>query len=198
MKKNSLAFPLYLLSAILLFASLTVPAHAADRYVSDVMHIQLRRAPGNQQQVVANGLESGTALTFVREQTDGSRTNWSLVRTEDGVEGWVRSQYLLTEPTASTQLPEVQAQYQQVSRELEQLRQSSTRAIEIEQQNQQLHANYQLLQTRADFLQAENDQLKDSDRYSQWIYGGGLLLCGVLLSFLLQAFGKRKRQSDWR
>jgi SH3 domain protein len=197
-KKASLSFFLRLLSTVVFFASVTVPVYAADRYVSDIMHIQLRRAPGNQQEIVANGLASGTALTFVREQMDSNRASWSLVKTAEGVEGWVRSQYLLSEPTAATQLPELQAQYQKVSYELEQLRQSSTRAIDIEQENQQLHANYQLLQTRADFLQAENDQLKDSDRYNQWVYGGGLLLCGVLLSFLLQAFGKRKRQSDWR
>src|SRR5690606_13021124 len=51
----------------------TAPTHAETRYVSDVMHIQLRRSPGNQQPVVASGLASGTSLEFVREELDNNR-----------------------------------------------------------------------------------------------------------------------------
>lgn len=187
--------PYLLLSVILLLSPLAL---ATDRYVSDVMHIQLRKGPSNQQEIVASGLASGTHLTFVREELDSSRVPWSLVRTADGAQGWVRSQFLVSEPTAAVLLPALQQDHHEALRELEQLRQSSARAIEIEKENQRLHENYQLLQTRADVLQAENDYLKNSDRYNQWVYGGGLLLCGVILSFLLQALGKRKRQSDWR
>lgn len=176
----------------------TAPTHAETRYVSDMMHIQLRRSPGNQQPVVASGLASGTSLEFVREELDNNRISWSLVRTASGVEGWVRSQFLVIEPTAAVQLPLVQQEYERVAQELQQLRESSARAVEIEAENQQLHENYQLLQTRVDVLQAENDFLKNTDRYNQWIFGGGLLLGGVLLSFILQSIGKRKRQSDWR
>lgn len=174
------------------------PVYAEPRYVSDVMHIQLRRGPGNQQPVVVSGLASGTALEFVREELDGNRISWSLVKTTGGVEGWVRSQFLVMEPTAAVQLPVLQQEYERVVQELQQLRESSVRAVEIETENQQLHENYQLLQTRADVLQAENDFLKNTDRYNQWLFGGGLLLGGVLLSFILQGIGKRKRQSDWR
>ena len=55
----------------------------------------------------------------------------------------------------------------------------------------------QMLQTERDVLKAENDQLKRSDTYKQRIYGGALILAGVILSFILQLFGKRKRRSEW-
>ena len=55
----------------------------------------------------------------------------------------------------------------------------------------------QMLQTERDVLKAENDQLKRSDTYKQRIYGGALILAGVILSFVLQLFGKRKRRSEW-
>ena len=55
----------------------------------------------------------------------------------------------------------------------------------------------QILQTERDVLKAENDQLKRSDTYKQRIYGGVLILAGVILSFVLQLFGKRKRRSEW-
>jgi SH3 domain protein len=168
------------------------------RYVSDVMYIPLRKGPGNSQDVLINGLVSGTPLTFVREETDSNRVTWSLVRTSEGVLGWARNSQLLTEPPAGPQLGELQQRYDALSKEYESLKQSSAMAVDIEKDNQRLHESHQVLQTRADYLQAENDQLKNSDRYNQWIYGGGLLLAGVLLSLILQAFGKRKRQSEWR
>ena len=55
----------------------------------------------------------------------------------------------------------------------------------------------QMLQTERDVLKAVNDQLKRSDTYKQRIYGGALILAGVILSFILQLFGKRKRRSEW-
>lgn len=173
-------------------------AEETTRYVSDVMYIPLRKGPGNQQDVLINGLVSGTPLTFIREETDSSRTSWSLVRTSEGILGWARTQHLLNEQPAGPQLAELKERYETLSREYEALKQSSALSIDIERDNQRLHESHQVLQTRADYLQAENDQLKNSDRYNQWIYGGGLLLCGVLLSLILQAFGKRKRQSEWR
>jgi|SRR5690606_9663392 len=177
---------------------LSLPVYAADRYVSDVIVIALRKAPGSQQEIIVNGLSSGTPLTFVREELDNNRNSWSLVRTEEGILGWARTQQLLSEPPAAAILPELQRQYDATVQELDQLRQTSARSIDIEEENQRLNKNYQLLQTHADVLQAENDHLKNSDRFNQWMYGGGLLLLGVILSFVLQGLGKRKRQSDWR
>jgi SH3 domain protein len=120
------------------------------------------------------------------------------VRTADGITGWARSQHLLNEPTAALKVEALEAHNTQLQQELDTLSQNIARARELESENQRLHENYQLLQTRADFLQAENDQLKRSDRYNQWVYGGGLLLGGVLLSFFLQGLGRRRRHTDWR
>ncbi|HSX84681.1 MAG TPA: TIGR04211 family SH3 domain-containing protein [Cellvibrio sp.] len=92
----------------------------------------------------------------------------------------------------------LQQEYQALIENTESLRQTSAAAVDLEQENQRIHENNQLLQTRVDVLQAENEQLRDAERYNQWVYGAGLLICGVILSFLLQALGKRKRQSEWR
>lgn len=190
--------PLQLLLFIVIFCSLPAIAAEEDRYVADVMYIALRKAPGNQQDIIINGLASGTRLTFVREEQDNNKINWSLVRTSEGVLGWVRSQQLLSEPTAALQLPALQEQHDQLVKDYEQLRQTSELAVDIERENQRLNESYQLLQTRADVLQAENDKLKNADRYNQWVFGGGLLICGIFISFLLQGLGRRKRQSEWR
>lgn len=198
MKLTSSIRPLHLLLLAVIFCSLPAIAAEEDRYVADVLYIALRKAPGNQQDIIINGLASGTRLTFVREEQDNNKINWSLVRTTEGVLGWVRSQQLLSEPTAALQLPTLQEQYEQLVKDYEQLRQTSALAVDIERENQRLNESYQLLQTRADVLQAENDKLKNADRYNQWVFGGGLLICGIFVSFLLQGLGRRKRQSEWR
>jgi SH3 domain protein len=204
-------------------------AQANVRYISDILYIPLRAGMSNNQEVVKAALTSGTRLRLIREEQDGNNDTWALVETTDGIQGWIRSQHLLSEPTASIKLERVnaqltkasssvkdamerqkayeqlqsdyaalQTQHQDLLTNTEDLRQTSAAAVDLERENQRIHENNQLLQTRVDVLQAENEQLRDADRYNQWVFGAGLIVCGVLLSFLLQAFGKRRRQSEWR
>ena len=216
-------------SLISVVVSLNVFAQANVRYISDVMYVPLRAGMSNNTEVVKAALTSGTRLRLVREEQDASNDAWALVETTDGVQGWIRTQHLINEPTAAIKLERVNAQlakasssakealerqkahdqlqvehetlqqeYQALIENTESLRQTSAAAVDLEQENQRIHENNQLLQTRVDVLQAENEQLRDAERYNQWVYGAGLLICGVILSFLLQAVGKRKRQSEWR
>ena len=233
MKKNLLIPPSMRLalicSLISVVVSLNVFAQANVRYISDVMYVPLRAGMSNNTEVVKAALTSGTRLRLVREEQDASNDAWALVETTDGVQGWIRAQHLINEPTAAIKLERVNAQlakasssakealerqeahdqlqvehetlqqeYQALIENTESLRQTSAAAVDLEQENQRIHENNQLLQTRVDVLQAENEQLRDAERYNQWVYGAGLLICGVILSFLLQALGKRKRQSEWR
>jgi SH3 domain protein len=208
--------------ALLLLASIAPLTHADERYISDVMYIPLRSDKSVQSSVLHKGLVSGTKLEFIREELGTDNNLWALVTTPDGAEGWVRSQNLTNKPTAAIQLgklsassrdqlllqtenaalkqqlEKVQQEYQQLLADTEDMRQAATTAVNLEEESQRVHTQYQLLQTRADVLNAENEQLKKTDRYSQWIYGGILMGAGVILSFILQALGRRKRQSEWR
>lgn len=209
--------------------SLNSHAQANVRYISDVMYVPLRAGMSNNTEVVKAALTSGTRLRLVREDRDATNDTWALVETTDGVQGWIRTQHLISQPTAAVQLERVNAQlarasssakdalerqkahdqlqadhetlqqqYQELLNNTDNLRQASAAAVDLERENQRIHENNQLLQTRVDVLQAENEQLRDADRYNQWVFGAGLLICGIMLSFFLQALGKRKRQSEWR
>jgi len=79
-------------------------ALAATKYVSDDLVITLRTGQGNQYQIIKT-LKAGTLLT-VLDQTD---TGYTHVRTSDGTEGWVRTQYLSDTPTAAIVLEKTQA-----------------------------------------------------------------------------------------
>lgn len=210
-----------LANATMLSALISMPSIAEDRYVSDVIYVPLRSDKANQASIVKNGLASGTKLTFIREEEDASKNKWSEVITQDQVQGWIRSQNLTKEPTCAvslnalssgssdvlelkkqnlsfkTELDSLKITYEKLLNDTEEMRNAVTSDINMEQENQNMHREFQLLQTERDVLKAENDQLRSTDRHAQQLVGGGLLLAGVALSFLLQLFGRRKRQSDW-
>lgn len=195
---------------------------AADKYVSDMIYIPVRSDKSPQAGILQQGVASGTKLQFIREETGTDENQWALIVTPEGTEGWVRSQNLTDKPTAAMQLAKLspgardqvglqtenaelkqqleklQAEHQQLLTDTEDMRQAATTAINLEEDNQRIHKEFQILQTRADVLQAENDQLKDTDRFNHWIYGGALVFGGILISFFLQALGRRKRHSEWR
>jgi len=71
------------------------------RYVSDVLHLPLRSGKGNEFRITHRGMPSSTKLFVLEIDPDGE---WIRVKTEDDKEGWVRSQYLIEEPTAALKL----------------------------------------------------------------------------------------------
>ncbi len=218
MKKIVLAGLVSFAATTLTFSTASV---AEDRYVTDVIYIPLRADKDNQATIIKSGLPTGTRLKFLSEEEDANKNKWSRVATSEGIEGWMRSQNLTAEPTASmklaaltsgptdmvelqkqnislkNELASAQAAVQNLSKELEEIRKSPTSDINLEQENQNMTRINQSLLVERDVLKAENDQLKRSDTYKQRIYGGALILAGVILSFILQLFGKRKRRSEW-
>lgn len=195
---------------------------AVDRYISDVVYIPLHSDKSVKSSVLQKGLVSGTKVDLVREELGTDNNLWSLVTTGEGIQGWIRSQNLSEKPTAALRLAnlstasrnalnlqsentelkqkldQVQQQYQQLLTDTEDMRQAATTAVSLQDDNKRIHTEYQLLQTRVDVLTAENEQLRKNDNYSQWLYGAGLVFGGVILSFMLQGFGGRKRKSEWR
>lgn len=219
MKKIFLYGSALSLFSVPLFSTFTL---AADKYVSDIIYIPVRSDKTPQASILQQGLASGTKLNFIREETGSDNNLWSLVITPDGTEGWVRSQNITDKPTAAMQLAalsnssrdllglqtenaqlkeqleKVQQEHQQLLTDTEDMRQAATTALNLEEEHQLMLKENQLLQTHADVLKAENEKLKNTDRFNHWVYGGGLVFGGVFLSFLLQALGRRKRKSEWR
>ena len=76
-----------------------IQAYAVNKYVSDHLIITMRTGQGNQFEIIKT-LVSGTKLELL-EETD---TGYTLVRLEDGTEGWVRTQYLTDQPIAADKL----------------------------------------------------------------------------------------------
>lgn len=152
---------------ILLFASSL--AIAETRYVSDIIYVPVRSGPGIQFRIIYSKLRTGMKVERIEASADDV---WTQIRTQNGLEGWVESQYLLEEPTARQRLGEVETQLTQArdkvrvqQEELDKLR------LEHDQLQQQLSLQagerdmYEEEYTNLKMLSA--DTIEINERYQQ-------------------------------
>ena len=116
------------------------------QYVSDQLVITLRTGQGSAYQIIRT-LPSGTKLD-VLETTD---TGYARVRTTDGTEGWIRSQYLSPEPIARMRLEAAQARLEKLKTEnislREEVQKLRKQRRELDKEVKQLQASLKKAET---------------------------------------------------
>lgn len=78
-----------------------VSAFTATLYISDELTVPLRRGPSNGHKIINAALPSGMALQVLGEDQAAGFTQ---VRTPNGTEGWVPTQFLVDQPAAKDRL----------------------------------------------------------------------------------------------
>jgi SH3 domain protein len=165
---------------LLLVASsiLCVPASAATVYISDALTVPLRRGPSNGHKIINAALPSGTALQVLSEDAAAGFTQ---VRTANGTEGWVPTQYLSNEPVARDRLAAANRRVESLEQQLKTLRdtyqetrgartQSEGRVTDLSKQTQKLQAELAEIRRISATSIAnyeENKQLKASNEALQ-------------------------------
>lgn len=217
-----------LVPGLLLIASFVfcVPALAATAYISDQLTVPLRRGPSNTHRILHAGLPSGTQLEVLSEDAAAGFTQ---VRTPNGAEGWVPTQYLSNEPIARDRLTaanrrvealeqqlktlrdtyqetrgaraqsegrvtDLSKQTEKLQSELAEVRRISATSIANYEENKQLKASNQALQTQVTQLTARVQQLDRNVMLSWLLAGGGLVLLGLLLGAWIKS---RPKRSTW-
>ncbi|WP_257284932.1 TIGR04211 family SH3 domain-containing protein, partial [Endozoicomonas sp. SESOKO1] len=74
---------------------------AETRYITDITYVPMRTGPSNEYRILHRGLKTGTALILLEEN---SGNGFSKVKHGDQ-EGYVPTQYLMSNPPAFRQLP---------------------------------------------------------------------------------------------
>lgn len=87
-------------------------AIAETRYVSDKQFIPLRSGPGSNYRVIHRGIPSGTKLEVSRTSEDGE---YAEITTVKGTQGWIRTQYLMTELPAQNKVDAAQQKVQSLT-----------------------------------------------------------------------------------
>jgi SH3 domain protein len=94
-------------------------AHAQEtRYISDTLLVAVRAEARNDAAIVHRGLPSGTA---VLSYTSGESGDWVEIETRNGIRGWLRSQYLQSEPPASLLIGDLRIELEKTRAERDRL-----------------------------------------------------------------------------
>jgi SH3 domain protein len=128
-------------------ALLTIFCEAATLYISDALTVPLRSGPSNGHKILHAGLPSGLALEVLAEDQQAGFTQ---VRTPNGTEGWVPTQYLVDQPAAKDRLAAATRRVQALEAEVKTLRESLQQArgssTEVQRSNSQLSKQTEQLQ----------------------------------------------------
>ena len=167
-------------------------------YVTDKLRLSLYSKPDGQSNVLEY-LSSGDKL--IVEETAGA---YARVTIPSGKQGWVKSGFLLPEPTANVRLEEMEEINQLLKKELEKLNNSK---IIIEQYEQDMDSMSEQIETlkqeklsaeetaKSLLIAAEKRALEDKQRpelalvkkvaINYWEYPAGAVLIMLLLGFLI-------------
>ncbi len=131
---------------LLLALSIVAPVEAATMYISDALTVPMRRGPSTGHRILHAALPAGTALEVLGEDNAAGFTQ---VRTQNGTEGWVPTQYLTSEPIARDRLTAANRRIEALEAEIKSLRSNfqetrgartsaESRNAELEKQTKQL------------------------------------------------------------
>lgn len=91
---------------------------------------------------------------------------------------------------------ELQAELQATNQELARIRRTSSKAMEIDEERQQLKKYVRTLERDLQTLRTENEELKDRSARDWFMVGAGVLLLGILTGAILARMRGRRR-SGW-
>ena len=164
-----------LLSSLQLFAQ-TAPAEAAPPeaaapketsvkystvsanktfYIRDYMYVPLRSGESSAYRIIHKGLKSGTAITLVKQNP---KSGYSLIRTKDGTEGWLPTQYLMEDVTAAHKLTSAEKRIRLLETNLGP---AGERLLTLEKRNGELETQLSDAQKQLSELQSAHNALKN-------------------------------------
>jgi len=130
----------------LLFTSIAANA-VEKRYVTDTLWLQLRSGPSQEFRIL-KALQSGEHLIFIEED---EASGYTKVRTDKGLEGWVLTRFLETEPVSKEKLILANRELEKIKAELE-----TTKT-----QRAEFQAEVEKLKSERSGLGRENTDLED-------------------------------------
>ncbi len=136
------------LLALLMVLLGPVSTIAATAYISDELTVPLRRGPSNSHKIINAALPSGLALEVLGED---SAAGFTQVRTPNGTEGWLPTQFLVSQPIAKDRLAAATKRVEALEAQLKSVRgnyqdvrgarsEIEGRASELGKENQKLQA----------------------------------------------------------
>ena len=151
---STLKLILFFMVCMLLFVSVRV-THADRRYVSDMLIITLRAGQGQEYRVIKT-LKTDTPVEVLEENEDYLR-----VRTDEGEEGWVAKQYIISEVPKYVIIEGLKKETSTLNERIEELEKKQASLLEQFEVATQRHATkVEELETNANKKKKEASRLK--------------------------------------
>jgi len=151
-----------LLSVAFIVSASTTSVFADTRYVSDRLIISVRDGQ-NQDAAVLGYIETGTPVDILEEKEDLLK-----IRTEDGIEGWVRAQYIVSEKPKALIIVNLKNEIMSLNKEFENLKNGQASASntlsktkkmyqkKIEELEEEVNVNQKFAaKAKSDFIQLD-------------------------------------------
>lgn len=178
----------------LLYLSISL-GHADSVYVNDSLRVGVRTEPNNN--VAPIGVvTTGMQLEVIQRQAD-----YVKIRTQQGLEGWIKDSYVVPEPPAMIKLQQLQKEYDdlhaRVGKHADQVKTTETTNKSLSQQIQSLQSENSQLQQALIEEQQRNHKSVSSFLWPVLSY---LLICaiGVLLGVIWHRRQAMKRLGGLR
>jgi len=200
----------HLYSALMLLIVLVAPRAMAENYISDELFTYMHSGPGTQYRIIGS-VDAGDKITVLSRDRDAGYTQ---VVDSRGRKGWVKSDYVTTQPGLKERLPALEAELKRVKSALasaqddakaqqkglvESLAKRNEQISKLEAHSSDLNKKLIEAQSEIRALRAKIDTQKD-DLLMRWFtYGGmvagGGLLFGLVLPHLIPR--KKRRRDGW-
>ena len=155
LKTKDCLIALLMLIAATVATTIAASASAAESaWISDKLTVPLRSGPSTGHRILHRGLPSGTQLTILSRDPD---SDFVQIRTSRGTEGWLPSQYLVTQPIARDQLVVANRKIAELNKTAEQQRQQLTN---LNQGKSEADSSNSSLQRQVASLEQELAELK--------------------------------------
>ncbi|WP_074214174.1 TIGR04211 family SH3 domain-containing protein [Salinivibrio sp. ES.052] len=195
---------------VLLLVLIAAPRAMAENYISDDLFTYMHAGPGTQYRILGS-VDAGDKVTVLKRNRDEGYTQ---VVDSRGRKGWVKSDYVTTQPGLKERVPALEAELKKVKSALASAQddakaQQKGLVSSLEKRNGQIEKleahsselNRKLIDAQNEIraLRAKIDTQKD-DLLMRWFtYGGmvagGGLLFGLLLPHLIPR--KKRRRDGW-
>ena len=192
-----------LLSAVLLGAS--AQAFAAD-YIAENLSTYMRKGAGDQFKI-SGSIQAGEKITVLDR-----KERFVLIRDSRNREGWVLASEVSQTASPKELIPQLQQQVQDLNGRLAKIDSDwQQRTVEIQRrsnesqkqtsdllaENAQLKREMEILKNKNRSLETMQDSEKRSIAIQYFIYGGSVLVVGLILGLILPYLAPRRKRGGW-
>ena len=192
-----------LLSSLLLGCSL--PAFSSD-YITENLCTYMRKRAGDQFKI-SSSLQAGEKITVLDR-----KERFVLIRDSRNREGWVLASEVSQTASPKELIPQLQQQVQDLNGRLAKIDSDwQQRTVEIQRrsnesqkqtsdllaENAQLKREMEILKNKNRSLETMQDSEKRSIAIQYFIYGGSVLVVGLILGLILPYLAPRRKRGGW-